>query len=527
MADITRRTAVASGMMAALARRARAQPGRNILVGGFDVGPGGYPNNFNPLAATAGFTWFNLYYETLLSYDAALTRIGPALASSVEAAPDGLGYTFRLVPDAKWHDGTAFTAADVAFTLELARDTRAGSVFAARLADVAAVDTPDAATVVVRLGKPNASFADTLTRLMMLPRHALSALPREGLDRSSWWSRTPLGTGPFQFVRYETDQFVELKANLDYRLGRPKLDGLINRYFRNTAAAVAAQRAGEIQFTYVEPDDLKPLQADRTQRVIAGDSWVVNYLGFNHMTPYWRDVRVRRAVMHAINRDAIVKSVLGGTATVANSAFVAANVVPPNLDPYAYDPARARALLGEAGWSGTGAGKTLPLLTYYNTPLVANLLAAVQAMLGQVGIAVAPRQVDVPTFNSVTMVRDADSSQFALVYGGAINGPDPGGINPYLNERQIPPNGNNSMRVRIPALNAALDAAQAEPDADRRLEHYRQAAHVQNSELPWGFMWVTKRFGVVSAAVQDFVWTPAPGGGCYDQQAHRWALATG
>jgi len=333
MADITRRTAVVSGIMAALSSRAGAQPGRNILVGGFDVGPGGYPNNFNPLAATAGFTWFNLYYETLLSYDAALTRIGPALARSVEAAPDGLGYTFRLVPDAKWHDGEAFTAADVAFTLELARDPRAGSVFAARLADIVAVDTPNPATAVVRLGRPNASFTDTLTRLMVLPRHALDGLPRDGLDRNPWWSRTPVGTGPFQFVRYETDQFVELKANPDYRLGRPKLDGLINRYFRNIAAAVAAQRAGEIQFTYLEPDDMKGFAGDKANRIITGDSWVVNFLGFNHQTPYWRDVRVRRAVMHAINRDAIVKSVLGGTATVANCAYVSANVVPAGLDP--------------------------------------------------------------------------------------------------------------------------------------------------------------------------------------------------
>src|SRR5258707_814661 len=120
MLTLTRRQGVSLAIAAAAARPARAQPARNVLVGGFDVGPGGYPGNFNPLAATAGFQWLNLYYETLLLYETtALENIVGALAAKFEANAARTEYTFSLVPDAKWHDGAPFTSADVAFTIEL------------------------------------------------------------------------------------------------------------------------------------------------------------------------------------------------------------------------------------------------------------------------------------------------------------------------------------------------------------------------------------------------------------------------
>ena len=529
MTTITRRQGLAQGSALTVAAAlgmpglARSQ-GRKVLTGGFDVGPGGFPKNFNPLAATAGFTWFNLYYETLLNYDIGLTRIGPALASAHEPSTDLKTHTFHLVPDAKWQDGEPFTSADVAFTFDLARDSKTGSVFAGRLVDLVGVDTPDPHTAILRLGKASSGVGDLVTRMMMLPKHSLGAVPRDGLDHADWWSKSALGTGPFRFVRYETDQFVELTANPAYRRGKPKLDGVINRYFASTAGAVAAQKAGEIQFTYVEPDDLKTFQADPAARVIDGNSWVVNYLGFNHLTPFWRDLRVRQAVMHAINREAIIKSLLGGNAVLANSGYTADGVVPSGLEPYAYDPAKARALLKDAGWDQIGAGKPLPLITYYNTPLVANMLAAIQAMLGQVGITIVPRLLDVPTFNGITMAREPDVSQFAMTYAGAVDGPEPSSLIPFQHERQIPPNGVNQMRIRMAELNDAFDAASSDPDDSSRKQKWQEVARVQNRMLPWATMWVTKRFGIVSNRVQNFQWTPAPSGGSYDPQAHLWDL---
>lgn len=494
------------------------------LSGGFDVGPGGFQGNFNPLAATGGFTWLSIYYEPLVSYDEKLQKVVGVLASSYEVSADQRSYTFKLA-DAKWHDGQAFTAKDAKFTIELAKNPKTGSVLAARLTAVSSIETPDEKTLVVKLSTPSASLMDTMTKIMMLPEHALSQIPADQLAKNSWWSTAPIGTGPFKFTRYVADQYVELSANTDYRGGKPALEKLIDRYFADPAAAISALRAGEIQFTYVDSNDVSTFKGNADFRVIEGESFVVNYLGFNHDSPIWKDLRVRQAVMYAINRPAIVQSLYGGAAKQANCAYVADHLVPKDVEPYGYDPEKARQLLKEAGWDQINGDKPITLLTYYSTPLAANVMAALQAMLAQVGINVTPRAVDTPTFNSIVLNPKPDVSQFQMIYAGLQNGPDPSSINAGLNEKQIPPAGANVVRARMPDLTTALDAALSETDLTKRNARYQDVCKVINGELPWATLWVANRYGVVSSKVKDFVWTPAPGGGPYQAHPEKWSLA--
>ena len=519
---IHRRTLAGMALSAPLlaATGARAQAPRTI-TGAFDVGPGGMPGNFNPMLATAGFTWLSVYFEPLITYDAKLEKLVGVLAGKYEVSADQKSYTFHLA-NAKWHDGQDFTSADVKFTLELTKNAASGSNFAARLAGVQAVETPDAKTAVLRLAGPNAALLDTLTKVMLLPQHALASIPLADMARNPWWSTAPIGTGPFKFSRYVNGQYVELVANKAYRLGAPKVDRIVNRYFENTAGAVAALRSGEIQFSYVEADDVATFRSDKGFRVIEGSGWVVNYLGFNQEVPYWKDARVRQAVMHAIDRAGIIKALYGGAAVPANCAFTAPSLVPGGIDPYAYDPKKAAALLKAAGWSQNGA--TIPLLTYYNTPLATNVMAAIQAMLAKVGINVTPRTVDVPTYNSIVYNKTPDWSQFPLVFAGLQDGPDPSIVNVGLNESQLPPAGANIMRIRMPALSGALDAALAQTDAAKRTADWQKVCKVMNTELPWGTLWVTSRYGIASTKLKDFTWIPAPAGGPYEAHPERWSI---
>ena len=498
---------------------------KTVITGGFDVGPGGFPGNFNPMAASAGFTWLSTYFEPLVVYDAKLERIAPALATSWQIAPDKLAYTFKLAPGAKWHDGRAFTAADVKFTLALAREPKSGSVFAARLAAIKDVETPDPQTVVIRLSQANASMMDTLTKLMILPEHQLAAIPADALAKHEWWSKGAVGTGPFRFVKYETDQYVELAANAEYRGGKPKVDGLVNRYFKTTATAVAALKSGEIQVSYVEPDDAKTFAGNAGFRVVEADSYVVNYLGFNADAPMWKDERVRKAVMHAIDRNAIIASLFGGAAKPANCAYVAEHLVPAGVDPYAHNPDRARALLREAGWERINGARPITLLSYYTSPQQVNIMAAMQAMLAQVGINIVPKAVDVPTYNGTVYAAQPDWNQYPVVYAGIQIGPDPSGLNVALNEKQIPPAGANVARVRDAGVTAALDAALAEVDDAKLAGRFQDVCRAMNATVPWGTMWVAKRYGIVSTKLKDMVWLPAPAGGPYDQKAHLWSIA--
>jgi len=493
------------------------------ISGGFDVGPAGFQGNFNPLAATAGFAWLVTYFEPLVLYDSKLEQIVGGLASSFEISPDQLNYRFKLV-DAKWHDGQPFTAKDVQFTFDLAKDGRSGSIFAARLEAIRSVEAPDEKTVVITLHQPTPSILDTITKLMMLPEHALADIAPEQLARHAWWSSSPIGTGPFKFNRYVTDQYVELAANPHYRAGKPKVDKLINRYFTDTASAIAALRSGEIQFTYIDANDVSTFSNDAAFRLIEGDSFVVNYIGFNQEVALWQDLRIRQAFMHAINREAIIQSLYGGAARPAHCVYVADHLLPEDLNPYPYDPEKARQLLAEAGWDSINGAKPIPILTYYNSPLATNVLAAIQAMLAQVGINIVPRAVDVPTYNATVYKQDGNMDDFPLIFAGIQNGPDPSIVNIVLNEKQIPPTGSNVMRVRMPQVNEALDSALAEADLAMRNARYRDVCLAINTNLPWATMWVADRYGVASSTLRDFFWTPAPGGGPYQSRPEQWSL---
>lgn len=521
----SRRMALAAGIaLTALAAAAPASAQRTVISGGFDVGPGGFQGNFNPLAASAGFTWLTTYLEPLVVYDAKLERVAGALATSWQVSADKLAYTFKLAPGAKWHDGKPFTSADVKFTLALAKEPKSGSVFAARLASVKEVKTPDDATAVIELSQPNASLMDSLTKLMMLPAHALGSIPAEALAKHEWWSKSPIGTGAFKFVKYETDQYVELAANADYRGGKPKVDGLINRYFKTTATAAAALKSGEIQVSYVEVDDAKTFAGNAGFRVIEADSYVVNYLGFNHDAPLWKDERVRQAVMYAIDRNAIIQSLYSGAAKPANCAYVADHLVPAGIEPYAYNPDKARQLLRDAGWAHTNGAKPFTLLTYYNSPQALNVMAAMQAMLAQVGINVVPKAVDVPTYNATVYAQTPDWNQYPVVYAGIQIGPDASNLNIALNDKQIPPAGANVARVRNAPVTAALDAALAETDDAKLAGRFQEVCRAMNKTVPWGTMWVAKRYGIVSTKLKDFTWLPAPAGGPYDQKPQAWSI---
>lgn len=494
------------------------------ITGGFDVGPGGFQGNFNPLAATSGFTWLVTYFEPLVIYDDKLEKVVGALADSYEISDDQKTYTFKLA-DTKWHDGKPFTAKDVKFTIDLAKNDKAGSVFAARLGAIESVETPDDRTVVIKLSTATPSMLDTLTKVMVLPEHALASIPVEQIAKNAWWSTSPIGTGPFKFTKYVADQYVELAANPDYRGGKPAAEKLINRYFADPAAAIAALRSGEIQFTYVDSNDVSTFKDDGAFRVIEGNSYVVNYVGFNQEVPLWKDLKVRQAFMHAIDRNAIINSLYGGAAKPANCVYAADRLVPEGIDTYDYDPEKAKQLLTEAGWDEINGDKPITILTYYTSPLVANVLAAMQAMLGQVGINIVPRAVDTPTYNSIVYQQSGNAGEFPLIFAGLQNGPDASNINIGLNEKQIPPAGANLMRIRMPEVTDALDAALAETDASKHDARYQEVCKATNANLPWGTMWVGNRYGVASTKLNDFVWTPAPAGGPYQAHPEKWAIA--
>lgn len=489
-----------------------------VFIGAFDVGPSGNAQKFNPLTAAAGFSFYNKYFSTLTLYDASLQKISGDLAESWTYAKDGKSLTIKLRNNVKWHDGKPFTAADVKFTLELVRNPALASVFAPRLADVGAISTPDAQTVLLELTRADVTLPDALTAIMIVPQHLLAAVPITEMRNSAWW-KSPVGTGPFKWSKYLPDQYVELNANPDFYRGKPKLDKLINRYFKDGSAAALALAAGEIQFTYLTMDQVKENQGSKAYDVMSGPSHVLNYLGINHNDPRFKDVRVRQAILYAIDRNAIIKSIYNNSASVANCALTLPKFQPAKLNKYETSVDKAKALLAEANWQQINQGQPVELLTYYSDQVSKDVIATLQSMLAQVGINLKPRFVDSPTYSQLV-----DAARFSMVFAGGGNGPDPGALLPMMHSSYAPPKGVNRMRVNLPALDALLDAGQLETDTGKRDALYKDVCAITNAQLPWIPLWSAKRYGGVGKNVQQMIWTPAPAGGRYQDFPELWKL---
>ena len=486
--------------------------GGGTLTGAFDVGPGGCPECFNPLQATAGFTWLELYYSKLMVYDINFSAIQGDLAESWEASADGKTLTLHLRDGVKWHDGEPFTSADVAFTIALVQNPDSASVYAAKYTGITSVDTPDPLTAVLNMSEPNAAILDALTFLTMLPSHLLQDMTPADLATSDWWRTNPVGTGPFKWSAYEPGQYVELVANDDYWRGRPKLDRIINRYFPEPGSAVIALRSGEIQFSYLTSDEALSLEGDSTIHQLSGPSQVPNYLGFNMEDPRFQDERVRQAFMYAIDRSTILEQLFGGTAEPIDCMFTLPQYVPDGLNDYAYNVDTAKQLLSDAGWDGS----SVELITYYADQLSTDVLTAIQQFLGDAGVTVTLRSVDVPTFNQ--LLKD---KQFAVFYGGTANGPDPDAMSITM----MTGGSNNRTFIADPDLDALFQQGRAEMDPDARAAIYQQACTLMNEKQYLGQLWISTRFGGTNG-LGTFEWTPAPGGGRYYQAAETWTLAS-
>lgn len=488
-----------------------------VFTGAFDVGPQGNPQKFNPLTASAGFGFYNKYFNTLTLYDPAFQKISGDLAESWSFSKDGKSFTIKLRKGVRWHDGAPFTAADVKFTLGLIKDPDMASVFAVRFADVVNIRVADEQTVVLELLNMDASLPDALTNVMILPNHLLSKFTANELRTSDWW-KTPVGTGPFKWNKYVPDQYVELLANPDYFRGKPKINRLVNRYFKDSSSAAIALAAGEINYSYLTQDQIRD-GAGKNVQVISGQSMVLNYIGLNNQDPRFKDVRVRQALLYAIDRAAIVKNIYKGSAVASNCVLSSQKYIPQDANSYDLNLSKAKALLEEAGWSKLNHGEPLELLTYYNDQLSKDVVASLQVMFGQIGVTVKPRFVDAPTYGQIV-----DAGKFSMVFAGAGNGPDPASLMPLLHSSYAPPKGVNRMRVRIPELDKLFDAGQAETDDAKRNDVYKQLCRITNQQLPWIPLWVANRYGGYTKNVTNFVWTPSPGGGRYQDNPENWTL---
>ena len=359
-----------------------------------------YKDDITTLDPAVGYDWQNwsvIYslFSRLMAYKPGTTELVPSLAETFEVAPDGLAYTFRLRPGVKFTNGREVTAADGKYSIERAVNPKTqgpggsfyGSIIGAdKVADGSAetmegIEAADARTVRFRLTQPNATF------LNVLALNFASAVPREAVEAAGGdFGRKPVGSGTFKLREWTIGQNLVLERNPDYFGRRPNLDGVRVEVGQEPQVAILRLQRGEVD---VAGDGIPPAEylrmrnaPDMAGLIVDREQLSTSYVAINTGMKPFDDVRVRQALNMAINKDRIVR-LINGRATPANQ------VLPPLMPGYdksyagyAYDVAKARALLAEAGHAG-GFATELYAMNADPNPRIAQ---AIQQDLAAVGI---------------------------------------------------------------------------------------------------------------------------------------------
>jgi peptide/nickel transport system substrate-binding protein len=289
-----------------------------------------------------------------------LTRIDregavrPGLAREWTISDDGLTYTFKLRDGVAFHDGTSFDSADVAFSLERAMADDSVNAQKVLFEPIDKVETPDPATVVITLLRPTGHFLYGLGW-----GDAVIVAPESAETNKS----QPVGTGPFRFDRWVQGDRIELGRWDDYWGEPAALSRATFKFVPDPAAATAAMMAGDIDAfpNFPAPEALSQFEADPRFQVVVGTTEGETILAMNEARPPLDDLRVRRAISHAIDRQALIDGAMFGYGTPIGSHFAPNHAAYVDLTGrYPHDPAKAKAMLEEAG-HGDGLDLTLKL----------------------------------------------------------------------------------------------------------------------------------------------------------------------
>ncbi|MBL6773190.1 MAG: ABC transporter substrate-binding protein [Alphaproteobacteria bacterium] len=509
--SLTRRTLLAigaAGAMTLASVSALSQTPPGVLI----VGQIAEPKSLDP-AAVAGVNDFRILmnvYDGLVRYKDGTLEVEPSLATSWDISDDGLEYTFSLREGVSFHDGSAFDADAVKFNFDRMLDENHPyhdtgpfplSFFFSAVEDVAVMD---ASTVKFTLNAPYAPFLSNLaypTGLIVSP----AAVMEHGAD----FGRNASGTGAFTFGEWRSNEAVVVEANADYWGGAPALDAVVFRPITDANTRVAEMLAGGIDMMVeVPPVALSSFGADPyvVHEQAGPHVW---FLILNAKEGPFADKRVRQAANYAINKEAIVNDVLEGTAAIA------AGPTPPafawayneSLEPYPYDPDKARALLAEAGAEGAE-------LTFFVTEGGSGMLdpvamgTAIQADLQAVGLSVKIETYEWNTFlgevnpglegkadmaEMAWMTNDPDTLPFLALRTDAW--PDKGGF--------------NSGYYSNPAVDELLEAARASTDQAERARLYQEMQTIVQEDAPWVFVANWKQNAVSSNRVENFALQPS------------------
>ena len=428
-------------------------------------------------------------FDGLVQFDQTLS-ITPALAQFWVASRDGLTWTFTLRKGAKFHHGREVTADDVVYSFTRLVDPRTRSGGAdhfmgiqgaqefrdGRARQITGLAALDRHTVRITLTEAPVPFVSVLAvgQAKIVPRELVE-------EQGEAFGTQPVGTGPFRFVRWERGKEIVLAANPDYFDGAPKLARLVFRVFpgEQRDRAYAEFHAGALEDTWIPSRDYRQIIANQGYQYFRRPIFNLRHYGLNTRQKPLDDRRVRQAILHAIDREAVVSEIWLGRHALAKGILPPGTLgFNPKLRGYPYDPSRARELLVQAGYPG---GRGLPALSIWSSVRSEEVLREherIRKDLEAVGItAEFQYNTDWPSFSRAMQERKLPI--FLRAWFADV--PDPENFLMKLFHSTSP---FNYMGYANPAVDALLDKARDESDMARRVEVYRRAEELIVDDAP-------------------------------------------
>lgn len=479
---------------------------------------------FNPILYTEQYDAYviDVVYDGLIQIDANL-QPQPKVAKAWEISEDGLEITFYLHEGIKFHDGVELTAKDVAYTYRTilhpeytgvrygtfnmlvgAQEYKEG-----KATDVPGIEVIDDYTIKFSTTRPHAPLLSSFG-YGILPSHLLEHIPVGELETADF-NLHPIGSGPFKFVEFLTDQHVTFEANEEYFFGRPNIDTLVYQKVSQDTIPIFLQQ-NRIDFIEISPEQYLQVSDMNHIDIYVYEALSYSYIAFNLRQERFNDVAVRQAITYGFDRQLYVDVIREGFGIVANAPMPTASwaFTDEGIDTYDYDPERASKMLAEAGWTPgsdgilqkNGERLEFEFLVPDGSRLTEQMALLFQQNMEDIGIKVNLMFMEFSA--AVDRVDTREFDIFTMSWSLAVD-PDPYGIW-HSTSLWNDPGYNNPESDRL------IELGRQETDMEKRKEIYAEWQRVINYDLPSMFLNYGVTIGAINKRVQGIDTEPGPYG---------------
>lgn len=481
------------------------------------------------VGTTAGPTVLNPYFSTdiptreifrlmlngLVTIDREFNPVG-SLAESWEISDDGTEFIFHLRNDVKWHDGVPFTADDVVFTYSIPMHEDYSGPRGTTFQVVESVEKLDDYKVKITLTEPYAPFINITAVFEILPKHLLEDIPVAEMAQYNEYNKSPVGTGPFKFGEWREGQYVQVVANDEFFEGRPNIDSITFKIVPDSNALMAQLQTGDVNFAGVPAEHAQigeSLYSQGKINLISGPRNAWEYIGYNLRNPLFEDKKVRQALTHAIDKEAIVEAVLNGQGVVAHGPGSPANwAFTEEVPVFEYNPEKAKQLLESAGWKEGNNGileKNGEKFTFTLTTTSANderqrVATIVQQMWKEVGVDV---NIELLEWSAYLDRTGPPNWKFDAVVAGWTIGSDPD-PSYFWHTNQIE-SGLNYYAYSNPEVDALLDKNTQILDQKERKSIIEQLEKIVTEEQPYTNLYYPNGFTATAPNLIGPEYSPA------------------